>query len=174
MLSGASWADGSDSYGTAGAPIYVIKTKTSQDKFFVAENSWLVEGSDDIYSKLVSVPNFQLRDNALVFMDQKPDMPFYIDPKAVQSFSGTILHDKSHLDYWASLVVPELFVHPAQGLGLSPDESGWWKREGADVISWRGFLQDKYGLDNSDFDFGGGWAVAEGERQLKVESDKLW
>ena len=106
-------------------------------------------------------------------MDERPNIPYYIDPKAVQSFSGTILHDKNRLDYWASLVSPELFIYPAKNLGLSPDDSGWWKREGSDVISWRGFLQSKYTLDNSDLDFGGGWAVAEGDRQLKIESDKF-
>jgi len=49
----------------------------------------------------------------------------------------------------------------------------FWKREASDLIWWRDFLQTKYGLDNLDFDYGGGWAIGEGDGQLQVVDNKL-
>ena len=77
------------------------------------------------------------------------------------------------MDFWSSITSPEYFVFPAGNLNYSLDDSGWWKREGSDIISWRGFLQDKYSLDNSDFDYGGGWAISEGNARLLISDDKL-
>ena len=48
--------------------------------------------------------------------------------------------------------------------------SSWWKRETADLIWWRNFLHEKYGIENLDFDYGGGWAVAEGETSYQLSA----
>ncbi|MDP3758394.1 MAG: hypothetical protein Q8Q86_01625, partial [Candidatus Daviesbacteria bacterium] len=58
---------------------------------------------------------------------------------------------------------------PAKNLGFDPDIlSGWWKREAVDLVWWRSFLQEKYGIDNQDFDLGGGWAVGEGKKKFTI------
>jgi len=74
----------------------------------------------------------------------------------------------------ASLINSADLIFPAKSLDFDPNiKSGWWKREAVDLVRWRSFLQEKYGIDNQDFDLGGGWAVGEQSIKLKVKSEKF-
>ncbi len=86
-----------------------------------------------------------------------------------------ILYDKEPIDLAASLISENKFIFPAVQLDFDPNKTGLWKREAFDLISWRAFLQEKYGLDNLDFDYGGGWAVGEGVKagELKIENGEF-
>ena len=152
------------------SPVKVFKTKRHQDRFFVAQNTWWVIGSDDIYSDLEELDGFNLSDNAMIFAEERPGLMEKIDqiPSA-----RIILNRKTEIDLAASLIGKSDIIFPAELLDFSPNESGWWKRETEDLVAWRGFLQQKYGFDNRDFDYGGGWAVGEGNLKLEVRSEKL-
>jgi len=152
------------------SPVEVFETKSHQDRFFVASNVWWVVGSDDIYSDLGELDGFKLSDNAMIFAEERPGLMEKIGEVEI---AGIIINKKSEIDLAASLIDQEEFIFPAKTLDFSPNETGWWKRETVDLVAWRGFLQQKYGFDNRDFDYGGGWAVGEGNLKLEVRSEKL-
>jgi len=162
-------------------PVPVLKVKNSKDHFFIADNTFLVVGSDGIYNNLAKIQDFNLSKNALIFAEEKPGLSDACNKASCKA----ILFDKNKIDFAATFIDKSRFVFPAQKLGFDPDESGWpasnalrsnagwWKRETSDFLWLRNFLQTKYGLDNQDFDYGGGWAVAEGDLKLQIANNKL-
>lgn len=152
------------------SPVPLWKTQKHQDKFFIAPNVWWVVGSDKIYHEATKSSQLSLSKNALIFVDQHPGLGTTIDQLPE---SKIVLNNKTLLDLAASFISASDLIFPAKKLGFSPDKSGWWKREAADLIRWRDFLQTKYGIDNLDFDLGGGWAVGEGNRQLTINNGQL-
>lgn len=141
-------------------PVSLLQTKSHQDLFFIPLSTSFIVGSDDIYQSEIDLPK-----TALVFVEEKPGTLVRMSqfPQA-----KLLLNGKRQTDVAAALLPPEDFIFPAQKLNFDPDQSGWWKRETSDLISWRDFLRQKYSLDNQDFDYGGGWAVSEGENSLTV------
>ena len=148
-------------------PVTVLKVKENQEHLFTAENTFTVVGNDRIYKELLNIPGFKLKNNALTFAEESPGI-------ALNTFNDSsskiILYGRSNNDVVLSMVSPEYFIFPANQLDFEPDETGFWKRETSDFLWWRNFLQTKYRLDFQDFDFGGGYAVAEGKRELGVEN----
>lgn len=142
-------------------PINVWQINETEGRFFVASNTYYVLGSDRIYSELVTLPNFKLSDNALIFLEEGLTQLSELPRNPI------IFFNKGEIDLAASVIPRDRHVRLADRLSASPDETGWWKREGADLVWWRDFLQQKYGLDNLDFDYANGWAIAEGN--LKYE-----
>lgn len=160
-------------------PIPIWKTKESKDHFFLAPNHYFVVGSDRIYNDLVQLPGFDLSKNALTFLEE------YQDTADISKYSETpvVLYRKSITDLILKQIPKDKLVFPARDLPFNPNDKGWpashslgdgwWKREASDLISWRAFLQDKYGLDNLDFDYGGGISIAEGDRKLEIRNTKF-
>jgi hypothetical protein len=156
-------------------PIAVLKAKKNQDHLFVAENTWLVVGTDRIHWDLVDFENFVLSKNALIFAEEKPGLGKILENN---SHINTIAYDKGKIDVVATLIDGNRFIFPAELLSTSPSmvsgQIGWWKRETKDFVWWRDFLQQKYGIDNQDFDYEGGWAISEADSSmLMVQSEKL-
>lgn len=148
------------------SPIPLYKVKEHQDRFFVTPNVWWVIGSDSIYNEATKSAKLKLSKNALIFAEE------YLGVSArVEELPGVkiVLNNKTDLDLAASFIDSSSLIFPAKDLDFEPDYSGWWKREAVDLIRWRSFLQSKYGIDNQDFDLGGGWAVGEGNRQLTID-----
>ncbi|MCL5019299.1 MAG: hypothetical protein M1426_02325 [Patescibacteria group bacterium] len=152
------------------SPIPLLKTKQHQDKFFVAPNFWWVIGSDSIYNEATKSAALKLAQNALVFTEEYPGLGKKIDEL---DDAKIVLNHKTDLDLAASFLNPKDLIFPAKNLGFDPDRSGWWKREAADLVRWRSFLQDKYGIDNQDFDLGGGWAVGEKSLKLVIQNSQF-
>lgn len=155
----------------------ILKTAKHQDHFFVSTKLWWVVGSDRIYWDLAAMGNFDLSKNAIIFAEKTPSL---LNMFSTYPNSNIILYDKNLIDLSASFLDSDNFVFPAKKLNLSPEDSGrprsnqgWWKRESIDFLNWRHFLQEKYGLDNLDFDLLGGWAIAEGNSKLQVTNDKF-
>lgn len=148
----------------------VIDTREYQDRLFLVPNIWWIIGSDDLYKRVVEDSSLKLSKNALIFADEHPGLGKRLSElKDVK----VVLNKKTLLDLAASFIDSSKFIFPAKILDFHPDSSGWWKREGLDLISWRDFLKNKYGFDNLDFDLSGGWAIAEGNRNLLVKDNKL-
>lgn len=152
-------------------PVSVLELKDPEDHFFLTNNTLVVLGSDDIYNKLISIPDFRLANNAVIFLEDTIDVINRL--KELPSYT-TIINAKGAND----LAILESnsqnrFIFPATFLENSPNESGWWKRDSGDFLWFRNFLQEKYTIDNQDFDYGGGWAISEGENELQIESDKF-
>lgn len=141
-------------------PVSLLQTKTRQDLFFIPARTSFVVGSDDIYRS-----GIDLGKTALVFTEEKPGI---LDRITQFPQAKLLLNRKRQIDVAAALLPIQHFVFPARKLNFDPDHTGWWKRETSDLVSWRDFLQQKYNLDNQDFDFGGGWAVSEGENSLTL------
>ena len=179
QLTNLPWIEGKIS----DPPVPVLKVKNSQDHFFIANNTFLVVGSDRIYNDLARIEGFKLSNNALIFAEEQPAVGNTCKDRPCT----VILYDKKEADFAANFIDQSNFIFPSQNLNFDPSISservgwpasrsfsgGWWKREAADLIWWRNFLQQKYGIDNQDFDFGGGWAIAEGNRKLDVRNKKL-
>lgn len=147
--------------------IPLLKTKEHQKIFFAVSNIWWVIGSDNIYNDSAKNPKLKLSENALIFAEESQGLGKRISelPDA-----KIVLNNKTELDLAASFLNPKDLLFPAKNLDFKPNKAGWWKREAADLIDWRNFLREKYGIDNQDFDLGGGWAVGEGEKELKIDS----
>ncbi|MCL5069544.1 MAG: hypothetical protein M1308_01385 [Actinobacteria bacterium] len=145
--------------------IPLLKTKEHQEMFFAAPNIWWVIGSDNIYNDSAKNPKLKLAKNALIFAEESQALGKRIDelPDA-----KIVLNNKTELDLAASFIDLSNIVFPAKNLDFKPNEAGWWKREAADLIDWRNFLREKYGIVTQDFDLGGGWAVGEGKRQFTI------
>ncbi|MDP3973621.1 MAG: hypothetical protein Q8P92_02185 [Candidatus Daviesbacteria bacterium] len=165
QLSDLSWLTKVDK-----SPIPLWQAKKHQDRFFITPNIWWVIGSDDIYNESTKSAQLQLSKNALVFVEEKAGLGQRIDENPSAKI---VLNKKTLVDLAASFIDDSEFIFPAKNLDFDPNESGWWKREVADLIRWRDFLQTKYGIDNLDFDLGGGWAVGEGSLKFKVKSEKF-
>lgn len=152
------------------SPIPLLKVKKHQDRFFSTPNLWWIIGSDDLYEESTRSATLRLSKNAFIFAEEYDGLGRKIDelPEA-----QIVLNDKTIIDLAASFINPDKLLFPAEKLENDPDNSGWWKRETADLIRWRDFLRTKYDIDNQDFDLGGGWAVGEGNRNLKIENQKF-
>ncbi len=150
--------------------IPVLKTTKHQDRFFAPSNIWWVIGSDSIYKEATKSANLQLSKNALIFAEESPGLGKRIDELPTAKI---ILNNKTEVDLAASFIKVSDLIFPANQLDFEPNQSGWWKRESADLGRWRDFLVNKYQIDNQDFDLGGGWAVGEGNLKLKVKNEKL-
>lgn len=150
--------------------IPLLKTAEHQNRFFIASNIWWVIGSDSIYNDSTKSAGLKLAKNALIFAEEYPGLGKKI---AELPEAKLILNRKTSLDLAVSFFDPLHFIFPARGLDFQPDKSGWWKREAVDLVWWRSFLQGKYGIDNQDFDLGGGWAIGEGDKHLIVLDKRL-
>lgn len=152
------------------SPIALWKTKSAQEKFFMTANLLWVIGSDSIYNEVFKNANLKLSKNALIFPEEYPNLG-----KRLDEFENAkiVLNNKTKVDLAATFINFQDLIHPAKNLNYDPDSSGWWKRETKDLILWRYFLRDKYGIDNLDFDLGGGWAVGEKKLKLKIQNLKL-
>lgn len=169
QISNLSWI----SEKISDVPIPVFKTKENKDKFFLSQNTYFIVGSDRIYS---DIKNFgaKFSDNALIFSEENTGPINQIEkiPRA-----KIVLYDKNPTDLAFSFVEKNKFISPSADLGFSPStgsgSSSWWKREATDLVWTRDFLQWKYGIDNLDFDYGQGWAIAEGERELSITNNQF-
>lgn len=149
------------------SPMPLLKVNKHQDRFFTTSNVRWVIGSDSSYNESTKSASLSLSENALIFAEQLAGLGKELDriPQA-----QIVLNHKSKLDLAASFIDLSSLIFPARSLNFSPDSSGWWKREASDLIEWRAFLQNKYQIDNQDFDLGGGWAIGEGEKDLTITS----
>lgn len=152
-------------------PVPLLQTKETKDHLFITNNSLYIVGSDRIYWDLMKIDGFDLSNNAFIFAEEQPGLVNKIDKN-----SKIILYDKGNTDLLMSFVYNDNFYFPAKDLERDPSASSgqeaWWKRDASDLVWWRDFLQTKYGIDNLDFDYNGGWAVGEGNVQLKITNDK--
>lgn len=150
--------------------IPIFRVKQTQDKLFIVPNVWWVIGSDSIYRESTLSSQLKLSKNSLIFVEESQDLGRKIDEV---NFSNIILNDKTVLDLIASFFNKSNLIFPASILDHDPDDSRWWKRDTNELIEWKNFLSTKYGINNQDFDLGGGWAVAEGDLSLKIYDEKI-
>ncbi|MBI2596948.1 hypothetical protein HYW41_02215 [Candidatus Daviesbacteria bacterium] len=165
QLSHLDWLSRIDS-----SKVPLLRVKSYQNKFFVTPNTWVVFGSDKIYTESTKSANLALSKNALVFAEEFSSFGKEID-KLPQA--KIVLFHKNILDLAASFVENKDLIFPAKFLNHDPDVSRWWKRDTSDFRNWKDFLDDKYGINNQDFDLKGGWAISEGNLELKVESQQI-
>ena len=151
QLAGLPWV----SWSEKKEDLLMLNTKESEDLFFLTQKPWFVIGSDEIYSQ---VPKESFKQSSFIFLEEG-----LLDEKIFAEDDARIVaYQKDFTDLAAFFLGRDNFLFPSRTLDFSPDESGWWKRETGDFLAWRSFLESKYKIENTDFDYGGGWAVAEG------------
>ncbi len=150
--------------------ISTFKTKESQERFFLASNLWGVIGSDEILNESTKSASLSLSRNALVFIQNDQSLIYKINDVP---FVKIILLEKELTDLSASFIPQKNIYFPSMDLPSSPGQNGWWKRESADFLWWRNFIQQKYKLDNQDYYLGGGLAISEDEDELVLSRNKL-
>lgn len=148
----------------------LLKLKNHQDKFFIAENTWIIFGSDEIFKESTKSAELKLSNNAVIFAEEGLAAGTLMEKLTEAKI---VLNRKTITDLTASFIPKPQVIFPASLLNVDPNKEGWWKNDGKDLISWRDFLGSKYGLDNKDFDLGGGWAIGEKSVKLKVKSEKF-
>ncbi len=144
--------------------IPVLKTNSHQNKIFLTQNLWWVIGPENVLNESTKSANLSLSKNSFVFAEQSAL------GNQLQSFPNAkvILNSKDNFDITASFIDTSNFLFPSAKLQDKPNSSGWWKRDSSNFLNWRDFLQTKYGIDNDDFDYGGGWAISEGHNNLTI------
>lgn len=149
--------------------IPLLKTSSHKDRIFAAKNSWIVFGSDEVFLEATKSAGLTLANNGIIFAEDKLGNGFLFDqfPEA-----KIILNKKTETDLAASFIPERQVIFPASQLSVKPNQAGWWKNDGKDLISWRDFLQTKYNIDNKDFDLEGGWAVGEGASEYQISNTK--
>ncbi len=148
-------------------PIPVIKTKSHQDLFFIPENNYLVVGSDDIYNQATQSASLRLSNNALVFLEEKQT------PEELEFFGQKIiLYKKDMLDLIMTNISNNELIFPHRLDDSVFYGTKWWKNN-LDLIGWKEFLNQKYQINNSDFDLGGNWVIAEGESQISFKDKRF-
>ena len=177
QLQNLGWIDDISLYHP---PVALFKTKHSEDRFFTAENKFLVVGSEGIYNELLNIQNFGLQNNALIFAEEGPGLgntckngSQQVKTPSEPETCKVLLYDKDKIDFAVTLIDRSAFIFPSGYLDFDPDESGWWKRETADFARFRYFLQEKYSIDSLDFDYGGGYAIAEGNKKIQIANNIL-
>lgn len=146
------------------------KVNEHQDKFFLSPNLWWIVGSDDIYEESTKSAKLSLSKNAFVFSEQIGGLGNDLEKIANAKI---ILNNKTLIDLAASFTDPKDLIFPAKFLEHNPNSSGWWKRDTSEFLDWKNFLNTKYGIDNQDFDLGGGWAVSEKALNLKINNENF-
>lgn len=161
QLSNLPWIEGS----IVQSNIPLLKTKKHQDKIFMTDQLWAIFGSDEVFNEATKSAKLALSNNAVIFAEYKSELGPLISqyPEA-----KIVLNRKTKIDLLATFFSESKMIFPAKQLAVKPDTTGWWKNDGTNLISWRDFLQNKYGIDNKDFDLGGGWAVGEGKKQFTI------
>ena len=144
----------------------LLKTRAHQDKIFLTENSWFVFGTDEIFNEATKSAKLSLSHNAIIFAEQKIGLGPLIENS---SETKIVLNGKTEIDLLATFISESDIIFPSKQLNTTPDHTGWWKNNGDNLIKWREFLQTKYNLDSKEFDLGGGWAVGEGNLELKIQ-----
>lgn len=150
--------------------IPLFKINKHQDKIFLTPNTWWVIGNDDLYNESTKSAQLNLSKNGLIFAEESAGLGKRLEEV---DDAKIILNNKTLMDLAASFIDSSSLIFPAKLLGFEPDNSGWWKREAADLLNWRAFLQEKYAIDNQDFDLGGGWAIGEGKLELRIKNSEL-
>ena len=148
------------------SPLNVFETKEYKNQFFMADNSFAVIGSDEIYKNFSD--DIDLASNALIFLEEKPGLA-----SKASNYNFNLVNNKKDIDLLLSFAEPSLFYFPAKELSIDPNGQNWWKRDTRDFVWWRDFLQQKYNLDNQDFDYKGGWSISEGENEMTFETSNL-
>lgn len=171
QLENTDWAKKTYQFGQ----LKTIETKSYQDLFWLPAKTWFVVGSDEILTT-----GIDLSKEAVIFTENNPGTLAQINRFPTARIK---LYRKNPIDAAAALLPESSLIFPARQLKNDPNAAGWpasrslgegwWKRNSLDFLWWRDFLQTKYGLDNQDFDFGGGWGVGEGSKQLIVNSSEF-
>jgi hypothetical protein len=151
-------------------PVPLFKTKKSQDHLFIANNTWYVIGSDQLYSELEKVENLEFSNNALIFAEEKTGLSGLLEES---DGVNILLYSKSKIDLAANLVSPDYYTFPSSNLERNPDDTGWWKRNSIDFVWMKDFLQQKYNIYNQDFTYNSGWAISEGDNKLTINNQQF-
>lgn len=150
-------------------PIIAFQTKSDGSKFSLPPNTYFVLGTDEIYSEIKNLEK-KLSSGALVFIEEEPGLGNQVE---LSPQFKVILYDKNYTDLALSFTDIAKHIFLSTLLDFSPNDTGWWKRETVDLVWLRDFFQSKYGIDNLDFDYKVGWAIAEGEKELKIENSLI-
>ncbi len=142
----------------------ILDIPTWQPIFSIPENYYLVVGSDMLYAESTKSAELSLAKNGLIFLEEKKEIVSGID----WASQKLLLYKKTPLDLMMQFVHAKEFFYPSQILQSSPNQTGWWRRQSGDFLSFRDFLIQKYQLSIFDFDMGGGWSISEGENQLNI------
>jgi hypothetical protein len=137
--------------------------------FFTANDLIYVVGSDRLYNDLAKIRNVDLSQVGIVWSEEQLNI---LDSIENSTHSKILLYNTSNLDLLLGLADSNKFIFPSKLLDHEPDVSNWWKRDTNNFIDFRNFLQEKYSIDMQDFDFGGGWAISEGDNILSIHSNK--
>jgi hypothetical protein len=121
-------------------------------------------GSDLLYAESTKSAELSLAKNGLIFLEENKEIVSSIDLASQK----LLLYKKTPLDLMMQFVPATDIFYPSQILQSSPNQTGWWRRQSTDFLSFRDFLIQKYQLSTFDFDMGGGWSISEGENQLTI------
>lgn len=143
----------------------VFEVATVSGKFY-EPRSWLwVVGSDNTYAQLAKLANYRLANIGVTHLNNSSiDISDRIKPGQYLYFNKVGFLDLVMTQAKRSnLISPYSFVSPG-----ADGQKQWWGRGVGNFIFIKNYLKDHYNVNNNDYDFEMGYAVAEGEKTLQI------
>lgn len=132
----------------------VISVENTKNEIYPLRNLLFVLGPDSFYDELAKRDADTV---GVVYLEQYPGLTIELgDQKEI------FLYEKNRTDLIGSLLPSNRMISLSKFMKNDPDVTGWWKRGTEQYRDVRVFLQEKYKIDMSDFDYGHGWSFAEG------------
>lgn len=158
-LSQTDWLNKAGVY----ADIEHYTTESSVNHFFIADKLLWVVGSDDLYAKLDSFPNFKLRNTGIVFLDAVDNARLL--PEQRSNIDYLVFNNKNKDDFTFDLAEKNSLIFPAKQIeGKELPDKSWISKSSLDFISWRDVMAQK-GFDCLEYDYGGGFVFADDTSQ---------
>ncbi|MFC1649100.1 hypothetical protein ACFL2C_00095 [Patescibacteria group bacterium] len=157
QLSSLGWLDTLSS----DPPLALYKNPDSKEMVYLANNTYNTIGSVRILEELKDL-GVELSNNALIFNEKGR----YASLDKLDNQFTAIVYKKGETDLEMSFVETQKIFDPTKHI---VDASGnWWVKRHGELIGWRGFLQEKHGLDDVEFTYGSDKLVLEGPADFKV------
>lgn len=146
-----------------GEKITLFKTDFEPKHFFAVNKIFYVVGSDDLYWKLDSFPNFNLKNTGLIFLEGH-NLPME-KLELTNDNQYLVFNNKNWEDLIFLTIDRKYFISPAESIKENklPDKS-WVVKTNSDYIAWRDILARK-SFSNLDFDLNSGFVFADDNPQ---------
>lgn len=147
------------------AGLGAFEVATVSGKFYQPKNWLWVVGPDDTYSQLAKLPNFRLANIGVTHLNNFP-------PDLIKPWGYLFFNKVGFLDLVLSQVERKNLISLYSFVSATADgRKQWWGRGSGDFIFIKNYLKDHYEVNNNDYDLGIGYAIAEGQKTLKINSD---
>lgn len=151
--------------------ISVYENLKYSPQVFAQNKTFWVIGSDDLYRIYSIFPDFKLRNQGFVFLDEGNNQNQI--SKMLQGKDTLFFNNKNDSDLAFLLVDKKYFYSPANFIDQKNGTGGWGKSDSSQIVGWRNILENR-GFRNTDFDLGKGftWTDSPASMEFPLQIEK--